>query len=257
MTTTALTAVERRLGAAYDAYHLARSRTTLVHDLYAQAADTNHPDDAAPSSSLDLPLLHLMTQRLTLQSGQLLVDLGCGTGGTGLWLARATGARLIGVDISPVATRLATARSAAFVPDGCAAFRVGTVRSTSLPAAHADALVCVDALGPAGDRGDALHEIHRILRPGARAVITRAISRTAGTRWRGQVESAGFDTEHVDERPHEPRFWCRLYHLWLAHADDLRRELGDDQADTMLAEASRMLPTLDGRRAVALTLRRR
>ncbi|MFD8782529.1 hypothetical protein [Kitasatospora sp. NPDC059599] len=83
------------------------------------------------------------------------------------------------------------------------------------------------------------------------------MSRLSGSRWRGQVEEAGFDVEHVDERPHEPAFWHRLYRLWLAHADDLRRELGQDQADSMLFEAGRVLPNLDGRRAVALTLRRR
>ncbi|MFD0351521.1 class I SAM-dependent methyltransferase [Kitasatospora aburaviensis] len=198
-----------------------------------------------------------MTRRLGLRPGDRLIDLGCGTGGTGLWLARATGARLVGIDISPVAVRIAAARTNDFVPANRAAFRVGTVRATGLPTSYADGLVCVDALGPAGDRGQALHEMHRILRPGARAVITRAISHTAGTRWRGQVQKAGFGIDHVDERPHEPRIWRTLYRLWLAHADKLRHELGDAQAESMLVEAGRMLPTLDQRRAVALTLQRR
>ncbi|MFG3053489.1 class I SAM-dependent methyltransferase [Kitasatospora sp. NPDC048239] len=255
MTTTALTPVESRLGAAYDAYHLARARTSIVAALYAQAMGEHYPADAAPSSSLDLPLLHLMIRRLALLPGRLLVDLGCGTGGAGLWLSRATGARLIGVDISPAAVRLATARITGFVPADRAVFHTGTVRTTGLPTAHADALVCVDALGPAGDRGEALHEMRRILRPGARAVITRAMGHTGGPRWRSRVEAAGFDIEHLDERPHEPHFWRRLYRLWLFHAAELRRELGDMQAESMLDEASRVLPTLDERRAVALTLR--
>ncbi|MFF5488783.1 hypothetical protein [Streptomyces virginiae] len=50
--------------------------------------------------------------------------------------------------------------------------------------------------------------------------------------------------------------WQRLYRLWIAHADQLRRELGVVPAEHMLREAQQKLPTLRGRRAVLLTLRR-
>jgi hypothetical protein len=60
----------------------------------------------------------------------------------------------------------------------------------------------------------------------------------------------------VDERPAEPGMWERLYRLWIAHSDELRSELGEIQAQNMLREAHRVLPTLPGRRAVLLTLRR-
>ncbi|SCE22899.1 hypothetical protein F558DRAFT_06047 [Streptomyces sp. AmelKG-A3] len=62
--------------------------------------------------------------------------------------------------------------------------------------------------------------------------------------------------QHVDERPGEPALWERLYRLWIAHADQLRRELGEAPAERMLAEAQQVLPTPAGRRAVPLTLRR-
>ncbi len=42
---------------------------------------------------------------LNLAPGQLLVDLGCGRGGYSLEIARRTGARLLGLDFSPVAFR--------------------------------------------------------------------------------------------------------------------------------------------------------
>ncbi|WP_267246447.1 hypothetical protein [Streptomyces sp. PR69] len=50
--------------------------------------------------------------------------------------------------------------------------------------------------------------------------------------------------------------WRRLYALWIRHEADLRRQLGEDQAQNMLREARRMLPRLDGRRVLAVTLRR-
>jgi len=49
-----------------------------------------------------------------LAPGQTLVDLGCGRGGPGLWLAREAGALLIGVDFSPVAADQATHRAVLF-----------------------------------------------------------------------------------------------------------------------------------------------
>ncbi|MFE3205791.1 hypothetical protein [Embleya sp. NPDC059237] len=60
----------------------------------------------------------------------------------------------------------------------------------------------------------------------------------------------------MDERPDEPALWERLYRLWIAHADELRCELGETQTRNMLHEAHRVLPTMPGRRAVVLTLRR-
>ncbi|MGW8989071.1 hypothetical protein ACWGRF_03935 [Streptomyces zhihengii] len=50
--------------------------------------------------------------------------------------------------------------------------------------------------------------------------------------------------------------WERVYRLWVAHAGQLRHELGEAPAENMLREAHQMLPKLRGRRAVLLTLRR-
>ncbi len=184
------------------------------------------------------------------------MDAGCGTGGVGLWLARALDAHLHGFDISLVAAAQATARSSRFVPAGRAAFRVATLDDTGLPDRSAHGAVCVDALALATDRTAAMRELGRILAPGARLILTQALRKGAAPRWEEQARAAGLVVEHVDERPAEPAMWARLYRLWIDHADELRRELGDDQAHNMLHEAHRMLPALPGRRAVLLTLHR-
>ncbi|WP_333740726.1 class I SAM-dependent methyltransferase [Streptomyces sp. IBSBF 2806] len=244
--------------AQYDAFHTARARTDLVASLYAQAMGEDYPVEVAASSSCDWPLLALMTARLRLRPGELLVDAGCGAGGIGLWLARAFTVRLAGFDLSPVAAAQATARRTHFLGPaaGRAAFRVGELENTGLPDGSAHGIVCVDALGGAVDRGTALRELGRILAPGGRLVVTRALRRGAEPAWHEQVAAAGLTQEHLDERPGEPAMWERLYQLWIAHADQLRRELGQAPAENMLREAHRMLPKVRGRRAVLLTLRR-
>ncbi|MFJ8769608.1 class I SAM-dependent methyltransferase [Streptomyces clavifer] len=255
-TTTPRPDIER--SAAYDAFHTARARTGLTARLYAAAMGEDYPAEVAASSSCDRPLLALMTARLRMSPGQLLVDAGCGTGGVGLWLARALAVGLSGFDLSPVAVARATARRRHFLGDATARadFRVAELHRTGLPDSSAHGIVCVDALGRSTDRDQTVRELGRILAPGGRLAMTRSLRAGRTPAWAEQAAAAGLTVEHVDERPAEPAMWQRLYRLWAAHADDLRRELGEPQTANMLNEARQMLPTLPGRRAVLLTLYR-
>jgi SAM-dependent methyltransferase len=99
------------------------------------------------------------------------VDVGCGTGGVGLWLARAAAARLEGFDISPVAVAQATARSDRFVPAGRTAFRVSALDDTGLPDSSVHGAVYVDAIALAAGRT-------------ASVVVVELVVCTAG-RWSG------------------------------------------------------------------------
>ncbi|MCZ1012182.1 class I SAM-dependent methyltransferase [Streptomyces lydicus] len=141
--------------AQYDSFYSARGRTDVVTRLYAAAMGEDYPVEIAASSSCDWSLLGLLTARLRLRPGQLLVDAGCGAGGIGLWLARALTVRLDGFDLSPVATAQATSRRAHFLgtTGDRALFRVAELEHTGLPSGHAHGIVCVDALGRAADRG--------------------------------------------------------------------------------------------------------
>ncbi|KQZ16579.1 class I SAM-dependent methyltransferase (plasmid) [Streptomyces clavifer] len=244
--------------AQYDAFHTARARTDLVARMYAAAMGADYPFEIGASSSCDWPLLGLITSRLSMRPGQLLVDAGCGTGGIGLWLARALALRLDGFDLSPVAVTQATARRPHFLGSNTAraTFRVADLQNTSLPTSAAHSIVCIDALGRTRDRDQAVAELGRVLAPGGRLVMTRSLRRDATPTWVEQAAAAGLIVEHVDERPGEPAMWERLYSLWITHADELRRELGDAPARSMLAEAEHVLPALPGRRAVLLTLYR-
>ncbi|MFD6275029.1 class I SAM-dependent methyltransferase [Streptomyces sp. NPDC060209] len=244
--------------AQYDAFHTARARTDIVARMYAAAMGADYPTEIGASSSCDWPLLGLATSRLSMRPGQLLVDAGCGTGGIGLWLARALALRLDGFDLSPVAVAQAAARRPHFLGSDTtrATFRVADLQNTALPTSAAHGVICIDALGRARDRDQAVTELARVLAPGGRLVMTRSLRRDATPTWVEQAEAAGLTVEHVDERRGEPTMWERLYRLWITHADELRRQLGDAPARSMLTEAEQMLPALPGRRAVLLTLQR-
>jgi len=63
---------------------------------------TDLPDEIDPFSFITLSGLEDIVGWLDMSPGSLLVDLACGRGGPGLWLARQIGAALVGVDFSTV-----------------------------------------------------------------------------------------------------------------------------------------------------------
>ncbi|UQA97472.1 class I SAM-dependent methyltransferase [Streptomyces halobius] len=244
---------EQRLAEVYDAFHTARASSPLSARLYALAMGEDYPPEVNASSSCDWQLLATAVRQLRLHPGQHLVDLGCGTGGEGLWLARALAARLTGIDVSSVAVRLAATRADHFVPKGRADFRVGTLASTGLPNSSADGVICVDAYGFAPDARAAIDEVHRILTPGARAVITFSGQAPLSSRpWTYQ----GLELEAEEHRPGVGRMWLRLYELRAEHEAELRRDFGDDHAQGMLDEAQRRTPDMSSRHFSVVTLRR-
>lgn len=111
-----------------------------------------------------------VTAALRLESGDVLLDLACGRGGYGMEIAQRTNSRLIGLDFSAVAIRLACEHAAELGRE--AEFRVGDLTSTGLGAHSVHAAMCIDAIQFAEPLDEALRELRRILRPGGRAVLT-------------------------------------------------------------------------------------
>jgi len=223
----------------------------MVKQLRAAAWGDEFPEEVDPSSSCTWSMLGEMVGQLRLAPGGLLVDLGCGRGGTGLWLARAFNARLIGLDVSPRAVEIAQRRAGQFLPAGRAEFRRATFERTELPSASADGVVSMDALPFAFDRDAALAELRRILRPGARAVFTAArrlpehpTYDAAETSWPERISRAGLELEAETEQPEVPGQWERLYTGLAEHEAEVRAELAEEGADILFEEVRTVGPVV-------------
>jgi len=107
---------------------------------------------------------------LRLSRGGRLLDLVCGRGGYGLEIAARTGAVLVGVDFSAEAVGQARENSRRL--GGEAEFSVGEMAATGFDSGSVDAVVCVDAIQFAEPPDPAFHELHRVLVPGGRVVLT-------------------------------------------------------------------------------------
>lgn len=179
-----------------------------------------------------------VTDALRLSPGDVLVDLACGRGGYGMEVAQRTGASLIGVDYSAVAVRLATEHAAHLGRRGD--FRVGDLGANGLTDNSVDAVMCVDAIQFASPLEAAYREMHRVLRPGGRVVLTswQAIDpsddvlpqRLREVDLYGGLAAAGFIDIVVLERPE----WLARERAMWAEAAEL--DPGDDPALQALHE---------------------
>ena len=65
-----------------------------VRQIWRRVYGENYPEEADPMSSVTLTDLRRIAQDIHVGPSQTFVDLGCGCGGPGLWVARETGANL-------------------------------------------------------------------------------------------------------------------------------------------------------------------
>jgi len=108
----------------------------------------------------------VMARQATLTPERLMVDLGCGVGGTDLWLAREYHARVTGVTIVPEqaeAARLAAAERG--LQESCS-FIVADFIDTGLPGGSFDVVWTQESASHAPDRSLVLTEARRLLQPG-------------------------------------------------------------------------------------------
>src|SRR5262245_53791763 len=80
--------------------------------VWRAAYGDEYPAEADPFSFTTLTELARIARELRVGPGQTFADVGCGRGGPGLWVARETGADLVGIDIAVAALGHAAARAA-------------------------------------------------------------------------------------------------------------------------------------------------
>jgi ubiquinone/menaquinone biosynthesis C-methylase UbiE len=109
---------------------------------------------------------------LGVRGGDLAVDVACGIGTSALRLARETGCRVIGVDLSPTNVQVASDAADANGIHDRVRFVVGDAEALPLDSASADGALCECALCTFPDQRSAVRELARVLKPGARLALS-------------------------------------------------------------------------------------
>jgi SAM-dependent methyltransferase len=217
-------------------------RTNAYHD--------DFPSEFAHIGFLTTGEAGRVLEALGLTGESILVDLACGGGGPGLWMAKKSGASLIGVDPAAAGLALAAVGARRVGLDGRAEFRQGTFADTGLADATADAAMSIEAFQYAPDKRAALSEVHRVLHPGGRlAVVAFEVdpTRVAGIPvlggdpvpdYRPLLEAAGFELTAYEETP---GWEDRVYGAFQAvvdSAEQLTDEMGETAASGAITEAT-------------------
>ena len=132
------------------------------HDAIAHRWDDYYRDE---SFAVRLRVLDELVAQRDLR-GQRWLDAGCGTGVLARWLSSTKECDVLGVDASEAMLKHAQ-------PDSHTTFsRVETIAKTGLPSSSFDGVLCSSVLEYIDQPRDALLELHRVLKPGGRLIIS-------------------------------------------------------------------------------------
>lgn len=110
-----------------------------------------------------------LIEKLDIQPGARVLDVGCGTGRLAGWIARQVGPDGAVTGIDPLAERVAIARA----NNGGVCFEVGSAESLDRFADESFDAVCLNEVFHwIADKPRALEEIYRVLRPGGQVGLT-------------------------------------------------------------------------------------
>jgi ubiquinone/menaquinone biosynthesis C-methylase UbiE len=227
----------------YRSYYQFPGRGVWMERIWAEAFGEQYPEGLDHYGYLTRHDLEVMAGKLSgLAPGGVLLDMGGGKGGPGLWLAGRLGVRLIGVDIVAEAVERARVFAGEFVLSYPAEFMVGEFYKIPLPDASVDGVVSIDSLWVAPNKIQALMEVRRVMKPGARFVFTHwdllAVESVPA------LEISGLKFVEREDTPDWKLYQQRVYEGILRYEKELVEEMGEG-ADMLLYEASASPAYLD------------
>ena len=191
-------------------------------------------DDLAPVDEFHIggrPATRRLCERIDIGADHHVLDIGCGIGGTARFLASEFGCSVTGIDLTPEYIEVARVLSGWTGLGERTAFTIGSALDTGAVDGTFDRAVQIHVGMNIADKRSLFTEVHRVLRPGGEFGLYDIMSTAPGdvsfpvpwasnpsmshiepaAAYRADLEAAGFDVVHVDDRGEFARdFFARL-----------------------------------------------
>jgi len=116
-----------------------------------------------------------MAEKAKIKRGDLVLDAGCGVGGSSFWLAKNKGAKVVGVTISQKQIKVANQLKLKMQLGDQVEFKYMDYLKTDFPANHFDVVWGCESICYAPDKRDFIKEAKRILKPGGRLIVADGV----------------------------------------------------------------------------------
>jgi len=244
-------------------------KSPTLRQIWRRVYGADYAEGAEPLSYCTKSELDWLRDRLSLAPGRSIIDLGCGQGGPGLVVARPTGARVVGIDVSQVAVAMAKSLAISLGMGDRAQHLCADIADLPFADASFDAALSVDALQLVRDKPAALREIARVLRPGARfgfttgeiipsAPVPPSVASRLSIDYGPRLNAAGFDVYSLDIATTWKERQLAIYDCIRTLQGPLRLEMGE-AAELLVEEATyepARLEQLHVQRIIAIAERR-
>ena len=235
-----------------------QERSESYRDIFRETYKDDYTEQANPDSFVTLTELQIIAKNLNVEPGKTFIDLGCGRGGPGLWIARETGANYIGIDFAESALEEAKRRALNTKIDGEFEFQVGNMYSLNFPDNHLDGAISIDVLSFLPDPFPAIKETARILHSKAYFIFTTWELKKLEIYkdYHPYLQDAGFEIKSYEETPNWREHQQEVYQKTLELKDVLIKDMGKFVALSFINEAETYLPILnDLKRILAIAMK--
>jgi ubiquinone/menaquinone biosynthesis C-methylase UbiE len=221
--------------AMYRGFYKFKGSSATLREIWKRVLQDDYPEDADPFGFTTRTDLLRIVRELEIGPGARFLDLGCGRGGPGLWVARETGADLIGMDLVEEAIAYAYQSTERFRLKSAATFVVGDFEDIRLPAAYLDGVMSLDCFWMVHNKPAALRQVARVLNTGARFVMTTWVSDREALA--AMLQAAGFRILSLEETPRWKELQAAIYRRVLEQRRQIVAEIGQEAAQVLLSEA--------------------
>ena len=226
----------------YTDYFSYPGRSKIREKIWKAAFGEQYPEGLNHYGYLTNDELSLISDHLIFRQGSKLLDIGCGAGGPGLFIAEQKMLRLTGVDPIQQAVDQALEFSKAFKLAYKPKFMRGHFCDIPLESDSVDMAISIDSLWPVYDKMAALKEAKRVIRQGGRFIFTNwdIVSIDPGQ----ALEHAGFKLIDRWTDPGWKSYQEAVYDGIIKNIPALQQEMGA-AANLMIYEAGTSREYLD------------